>query len=65
MQIYFADLSHDTVGLATEVFPLNVGFVAAYAKQEFGDDTIKGNYGRSLAGLIWDNVSIGMPKLFT
>ncbi len=38
MRIYFADLSHDTVGLATEVFPLNVAFVAAYAKQEFGDD---------------------------
>ncbi|MDP6781549.1 MAG: cobalamin B12-binding domain-containing protein [Alphaproteobacteria bacterium] len=38
MRIYFADLSHDTVGLATEVVPLNVAFVAAYAKQEFGDD---------------------------
>ena len=38
MRIYFADLSHDTVGLATEVFPLNVAYVAAYAKQEFGDD---------------------------
>ena len=37
MQIYFGDLSHDTVGLATEVFPLNVAYVAAYAKKEFGD----------------------------
>ena len=37
MQIYFGDLSHDTIGLATEVFPLNVAYVAAYAKKEFGD----------------------------
>ena len=37
MRIYFGDLSHDTVGLATEVFPLNIGYVAAYAKNKFQD----------------------------
>ncbi len=37
MRIYLADLSHDTVGLATEVFPLNVGYIAAYAKEKFKD----------------------------
>lgn len=36
MRIFLGDLSHDTVGLATEVFPLNVGYIAAYAKQLFG-----------------------------
>jgi radical SAM superfamily enzyme YgiQ (UPF0313 family) len=38
LRIYLGDLTHDSVGLATEVFPLNVGFVAAYAKQRFGDE---------------------------
>ena len=37
LRIYLADLTHDTVGLATEVFPLNIGFVAAYCKKQFGD----------------------------
>lgn len=36
LRIYLADLTHDTVGLATEVFPLNIGMVGAYALQEFG-----------------------------
>lgn len=38
MRIYLADLTHDTVGLATEVFPLNVGYVGAYCKKSFGDE---------------------------
>lgn len=37
MRMYLGDLSHDTVGLATEVFPLNIGYIAAYAKQQLGD----------------------------
>src|SRR4051794_12715835 len=37
LRIYFGDLTHDSVGLATEVFPLNVGFIAAYCKKRFGD----------------------------
>ena len=31
------DLTHDTIGIATELFPLNVAYVAAYAKAMFGD----------------------------
>jgi radical SAM superfamily enzyme YgiQ (UPF0313 family) len=38
MKIYLGDLSHDTVGLATEVFPLNIGYIAAYAKKKFGNN---------------------------
>ncbi len=33
--IYLGDLTHDTIGLATEVFPLNIGLVASYAKKKF------------------------------
>ena len=37
LRIFLADLTHDTVGLATEGFPLNIGFVGAYCKEWFGD----------------------------
>jgi radical SAM superfamily enzyme YgiQ (UPF0313 family) len=37
LRIFFGDLTHDTVGLATEVFPLNIAFVAAYCKKVHGD----------------------------
>ena len=37
IRIFLADLTHDTVGLATEVFPLNIGLVGAYALQRFGN----------------------------
>ena len=33
--VYLGDLTHDTIGLATEVFPLNIGFVASYAHKQF------------------------------
>jgi len=35
LTIYLADLTHDSVGLATEVFPLNIGFVAANCMKRF------------------------------
>ena len=34
LKVYFGDLTHNTVGLATAVFPLNIGFVAAYCIAE-------------------------------
>lgn len=37
LRIYLGDLTHDTVGLATEVMPLNVGYVAAYCLKEHCD----------------------------
>lgn len=37
LKIYLGDLTHDSIGLATEVFPLNIGFVAAYSKKLYGD----------------------------
>jgi radical SAM superfamily enzyme YgiQ (UPF0313 family) len=37
LRIYLGDLTYDTVGLSTEVFPLNIGYIASYCKQNFGD----------------------------
>jgi len=37
LKIYLGDLTYDTVGLSTEVFPLNIGYIASYCKQIFGD----------------------------
>ena len=37
LRIYLGDLTYDTVGLSTEVFPLNIGYIASYCKQTFGD----------------------------
>ena len=34
--IYLCDLVHDFVGAYTYMFPLNVGYLASYAKKEFG-----------------------------
>ncbi len=36
LRIYFGDLTHATIGLATETFPLNVGYVAGYCQSRFG-----------------------------
>lgn len=36
LSVFLGDLTHDSIGLATEVFPLNIGLIAAYAKKEFG-----------------------------
>ena len=35
LTIYLGDLTHDTIGLATEVFPLNIGYVASYVNKKF------------------------------
>jgi radical SAM superfamily enzyme YgiQ (UPF0313 family) len=37
LRIFFGDLTHNTIGLATEVFPLNVGYIASYCKKIHGD----------------------------
>jgi len=36
LKIYLADLTYDSISLATDSLPLNIGFVAAYCKQKFG-----------------------------
>lgn len=37
LKIYLGDLTHDTIIVSTEAFPLNVGYIAAYCKKKFGD----------------------------
>jgi radical SAM superfamily enzyme YgiQ (UPF0313 family) len=38
LSIYLGDLTYTTLSLATDAFPLNVGFIAAYAKKVYGND---------------------------
>jgi radical SAM superfamily enzyme YgiQ (UPF0313 family) len=37
LKIYLCDLTYNTISVATDSFPLNIGFVAAYCKHKFGD----------------------------
>lgn len=39
--IYLADLTHVTITISNDSFPLNVGMVAAYAKHKHPDDTFE------------------------
>ena len=38
LKIFLADLTYDTITLSTDVFPLNIGFIASYVKAQFGSD---------------------------
>ena len=38
LKIYLGDLTYNTVTLATEAFPLNVGYIASYCKKLFGSN---------------------------
>jgi len=38
LKIFLADLTYDTITLSTDVFPLNIGYIAAYTKAQFGLD---------------------------
>ena len=38
LKIFLADLTYDTITLSTDVFPLNIGYIASYCKKLFGDD---------------------------
>ena len=39
LKIFLADLTYNTVTLSTDAFPLNVGFIASYAKKIFGSQS--------------------------
>ena len=38
LKIFLADLTYDTITLSTDVFPLNIGYIASYVKAQFGSD---------------------------
>jgi len=38
LQIYFGDLTYDTVSLSTEAFPLNIAYIASYSMNRFGSN---------------------------
>ena len=35
LTIFLADLTYDTITLSTDVFPLNIGYIASFAKSQF------------------------------
>ncbi len=37
LKIYLGDLTYNTVSITSDVFPLNVGYVAAFCKKNYGD----------------------------
>ena len=37
LKIYLGDLTYNTISLSTEVFPLNIGYIASYCKKQFGN----------------------------
>ncbi len=38
LKIFMGDLTHDTIILVSDTIPINIGFIAAYAKKVFGKD---------------------------
>ena len=36
LRIFLGDLTYDTVGMSTEVFPLNIGYISSYCQKLFG-----------------------------
>ena len=38
LTVYLGDLTYTTLSLATDAFPLNIGFIAAYAAKSFGKE---------------------------
>jgi radical SAM superfamily enzyme YgiQ (UPF0313 family) len=38
LKIYLGDMTYETTTLSTEVFPLNIGFIASYCLKRFGDN---------------------------
>ena len=38
LKIYLGDLTYDTVTISAESLPLNIGYVAAYCKKQFGNN---------------------------
>ena len=42
LNIFFCDLTYDTVILVSDTIPINIGFIGSYAKSIFNDDiTVK------------------------
>jgi radical SAM superfamily enzyme YgiQ (UPF0313 family) len=38
LKIFLGDLTYNTVSLSTEVFPLNIGYIASHCNERFGND---------------------------
>ena len=40
LKIFFCDLTYDTIILVSDTIPINIGFIASYAKKIFDNDII-------------------------
>ena len=38
LKIFFCDLTYDTIILVSDTIPINIGFIASYAKKQFGNE---------------------------
>ena len=38
IRIFLGDLTYNTIGMSTEVFPLNIGYIASHCKKQFGSN---------------------------
>ena len=38
LKVYFGDLTHDSIILVSDTIPINIGFIAGYAKKLFDSD---------------------------
>ena len=38
LKIYLCDLTHETIILVSDAIPVNIGYIAAYAKKKYGSN---------------------------
>ena len=38
LKVYLCDLTHDTIIIVSDTIPINIGFIASYMKNQFGDN---------------------------
>ena len=38
LKVFFCDLTHDTIILVSDTIPINIGFIASYAKKLLKDE---------------------------
>ena len=57
IRIFLGDLTYNTIGMSTEVFPLNIGYISAYCTKRFGSkvDITLFKYIDELEAAIYEN----------
>ena len=55
MKIYMGDLTHDTITISNEAFPLNVGYIASYLMKDYSADLELFKYSHDLVNKLEQN----------